>query len=723
MRFALLLLMADLCFGQAPKPFADRCAACHGADAEGSTQGPKLAGNRRLRTRSAAQIRGTIRNGIPASGMPAFPVDGKELDDLAKFVRSLNIPAAEVSMAGDPAAGAAFFRGEGRCAACHMVNGRGAAVGPDLSNAGKELSAAELREALLQPGAHIATGYALVNVRLRDGKSLRGFAHGRTNFDLQLQDLSGGLHMLRQDDIADLREETASLMPAVKQSPEVVQNLVAYLAGLGGVGPATEKPVASAPARSAPGDWSTFNGNVNGNRYSELRQIDTGNVSSLAVNWIFPVNHFGLETTPLVADGIMYITGPNQAWALDAATGRAVWHYARPRSTGLVGDASLGTNKGMALAGDQVFMVTDDAHLLALNRITGALVWEVVMPEETMKYGSTIAPLVVKDSVIAGVSGGDWGIRGFVVCYEVGTGRLKWRHWTVPEGTKLGGSTWLTGAYDADSDTVYWPTGNPWPDSDDRDRPRDNLYTNSILALDANTGERRWHYQFTPHDVHDWDGTEPPVLVDAVYKGSPRKLLLHADRNGFFYVLDRTNGNLLLAKPFLKNLTWAGGIGADGRPILKTPADGVMCPVDGANYDSVAFSPVTRLFYVMTLEQCRQEKRTGPWNGREPLLPTPQKVLRAIDIETGAIAWETPFIGPVSAKNWAGVLGTAGGLLFYQDPNGAFAAADERTGRLLWHFPTNVPMKSSPMTYIVGGRQYVALAAGPNIISFALPSK
>jgi glucose dehydrogenase len=236
----------------------------------------------------------------------------------------------------------------------------------------------------------------------------------------------------------------------------------------------------------------------------------------------------------------------------------------------------------------------------------------------------------------------------------------------------------------------------------------------------------KWHYQFTPHDIHDWDATEPPVLVNTVYQGHERKLLLHADRNGFFYVLDRTNGKVLLTSQFLRRLTWADGIGQDGRPRpvpeAKRDPDGIMCPADASNWDSTAFSPATRFYYVLTLEQCRQEKRSGNWRPGNVPEETPQKYLRAIDIDTGKVAWEIPQIGSVYPKTWPGVLGTAGGLLFYGDPNGAFAAVDERNGKPLWHFATNVYMKASPMTFTAGGRQFIAVAAGPNIVCFGLPA-
>jgi glucose dehydrogenase len=462
-----------------------------------------------------------------------------------------------------------------------------------------------------------------------------------------------------------------------------------------------------------PGDWLTYNGNDSGNRYSPIQQINTTNVSQLKLKWIFPLSYFGLEVTPLAAGGALYVTGPNQVIALEALTGAPIWRYARLPGAGLTGDAKLGTNRGVAILRDKVFFVTDDARLLALDRATGKLLWETPMAsDEGQSYGGTMAPLIVDDLVIAGVSGADEGIRGFVAAFHPDTGALAWRHWTVPEMPVTGGgSTWLTGSYDASSGTLYWATGNPWPDDDGGGRPGDNLYTNCVLALDAKTGDLKWHYQFTPHDLKDRDATEPNVLVDTMYQGKPSKLLLHADRNGFFYVLDRTNGKVLLAKPFLRRVDWASGIGSDGRPLVKDPRG---CPDDAANWDSTAFSPQTRLYYFMALEEC-----VGDSPGGYPD-QTGQRFLRAVNIETGKIAWEVPQPGSAHAKSWTGVLATAGGLIFYGQPNGGFAGVDQRNGKTLWRFPTNVRMKASPMTFTAGGHQYVAVAAGPNILCFGL---
>jgi glucose dehydrogenase len=503
-------------------------------------------------------------------------------------------------------------------------------------------------------------------------------------------------------------------MPAFGELPSAdLLSLVSYVRTLSPNGPTPSNPAAAKITWHGVtyGDWSSYNGGVSSNRYSILKQIDTGNVSNLKLKWIYPTQYFGLETSPLALDGVIYFTAPNQVLAIDALTGADIWKYSRPQTPGLQGDAKLGTNRGVAILDEKIFFVTDDAHLLAINRANGELIWDVLIPDEPRKYGGTIAPLIVNDKVVVGVAGADHGIRGFVAAFSITDGKLVWRHWTVPDKPDvLGGSTWLTGSYDPQTDTLYWPTGNPYPDSEDKDRPGDNLYTDCILALNAKTGELKWHYQFTPHDVLDRDATEPPVLIDATYQGTPRKLLLHADRNGFFYVLDRSNGELLLAKPFLKRVDWASSIGPDGRPVVVDPSG---CPSDAANWSPTAYSSATGLYYFLALEECIGKPTGYPDQ-------TGQRYLRAVNIETGQIAWEVPQPGPARAKTWTGVLLTAGGVLFYGKPNGGFDAVDEKTGDTLWHFPTNVRMKAPPITFMVKGNQYVIVAAGPNILCFGL---
>jgi alcohol dehydrogenase (cytochrome c) len=497
-------------------------------------------------------------------------------------------------------------------------------------------------------------------------------------------------------------------------------------------------------------DWPSYDGQYSGNRYTTLRQIDKTNVARLAPRWIFAMDDTtGLQTTPVVVDGIMYITSANQCFALDAGSGRQIWHYQRPRSKGLVGNAAGGINRGVAVEGDRAFLVTDNAHLLALNRFTGAIEWEVEMADARQNYNATAAPLAAGGLIVSGVAGGDGGARGFVAAYESATAKERWRFWTTPlpgepgsetwKGKTIehpGGATWMTGSFDPELGLLYWPTGNPGSDMNGDERLGDNLYTCSVVALDVQTGKLRWHYQFTPHDVWDWDAQQPLVLVDAHWEGRPRKLLLDANRNGFFYVLDRTDGKLLLAKPFVKKLTWAREIGADGRPVMNAdqlPTErGVrVCPslIGAANWWSNAYDPATGYYYVPVLESCAIfSKRETPWEAgkgfgggstRESPDDPPKKYLRAIDIHSGGIAWELPQTGPATTRG--GVLATASGIVFFCADGNEFAAADSATGKLLWHFQANHFWRASPMSYVFDGKQYVAVASGSSILAFGLP--
>ena len=744
--------------------FEARCAACHGADGKGGERGPDIISSERARRRSADDLSELIRKGIQAAGMPAFQLPGRELQELVAFVRSLSAPAIESAAPGDVAAGATFFFGKGNCSSCHMVKGRGGLLGPDLSELGIERTLPEIEQSLRAPGARLTPGFRLVSARLHDGQRLRGFAKNESNYDLQLQGLDGKLRLLRREEIAELVRENVSLMPEVKATEEEMRNLLAYLSRLSGAEPIAESTINSSSDESVNrggisfaeiaeprlGDWPTYHGHLSGNRHSPLRQIHTGNVSQLAPKWIFSIpNARRLEVTPVVVDGVMYVTTANRAYALDARSGRQIWRYQRPLTKGLVGDAAGAINRGVAILGDKVFMVTDHAHLIALHRLTGRLLWDVEMADHREHYGATSAPLVVKDLVISGISGGDEGVRGFLAAYKVSTGERVWRFWTIPapgeplSETWVGNAlphgcaaTWLTGTYDAQANLLYWTTGNPCPDYNGDERKGDNLYSDSALALEPETGKLRWHYQFTPHDLHDWDAQQTPMLIDAEFKGRRRQLLAQANRNGFFYVLDRMTGELLLAKPFIEQLTWASGIGTDGRPQLlsggaPTPAGVKTCPaVEGAtNWMSTAYDPETGLFYVMALEKCDiYSKSPEPWErgksfyggGTRGAPDEPgRKYLRAIDLQTGKTVWQYPQIGP--GNSWGGALSTAGGLVFFGDDSGAFAAVEAKSGKPLWYFHTNESWKASPMTYLAGGKQYVAVAAGSNILAFGLP--
>ena len=496
-------------------------------------------------------------------------------------------------------------------------------------------------------------------------------------------------------------------------------------------------------------NWPSYNGDYTGQRYSRLKQIDAANVSNLRAAWVFhPGNTQYLEVTPVVVRGLMYITASNDVFALDAQTGRQVWHYHRPISSGLLDDAAAHKNRGVAVWGDSVFVETDDAHLLSLDARSGGLRWDVQYAEKEKHYGATSAPLVVKDTVVVGTSGGDSGVRGFVAGFDAATGIRKWLFWTIPGPGEFGseswpgdsylhggGTTWMPGTYDPELNLLYWTTSNAAPDFVGDSRPGDDLYTACVLALDPDTGKLKWYFQFTPHDLYDYDATETPVLLELQENGATRHLLVQANRNGFFYVLDRTNGKFLRATPFVKKLTWATGIDEVGRPILSglipTPEGTTICPgIDGAtNWFSPSYSRETGLFYVLALESCNlfqgkpKEFVKGEtfYNTGTISLPGErmQKILLALNPADGKIAWSYPQVG--RGHSWGGTLTTAGGVVFFCDDSESFEAVDAKTGQPLWHLNTGQNFHASPMTYEVNGVQYVAIAAGSDIFTFTLP--
>ena len=721
----------------------------------GGERAPAIGGGNRARLESDSSVREIINNGISGTGMPAFHLPFDEVDKLIVFVRSRVTPLSQTPVSGDPQTGASLFFGKSGCSGCHMLRGRGGLNGPDLTELPNQLSLAELETSLTNPNSRRQPGYQVATLKLKSGESIRGFIRNESGFDLQLQGFDKKLYLLRRDQIAEINREPGSLMPGFTGSSDEKRDLVAFLAHSSNTPLDAVTPQESLPGAVSwrqvthpePGSWPTYHGQLNGNRYTELDQITPQNVAGLSPAWMFNIpGAHSLEGTPIVSAGVMYVTTVNTVYALDARAGRTIWEYTRPTSKPLVGDAASGINRGVALLGDRVFVVTDNAHILALHRLTGALLWDTEMADSHKHYGSTSAPLVVGDVVVSGVSGGDEGIRGFVSGYKVSTGERAWRFWTIPApgdpeaATWVGralehgcGSTWFTGTYDTNSDTLIWPVGNPCPDFNGDERKGDNLYSDSVIALDPATGKLKWHYQFTPHDLHDWDATEVPMLVDADYHGQPRKLLLQGNRNGFFYVLDRENGKFLSASPFVKKLTWTTGIGADGRPILTnafepTPNGSEICPsMDGAsNWMSTAYSPKTGFFYLMALEKCNVFNKNNEWwkqgesfyggAARDVAGAKPKKYLRAMDIQTGKIAWEYEQTGPGDA--WGGLLCTVTNLLFFGDDNGAFTAVSSLDGKPLWSFQMNAHWHASPMTYLVDGHQYIAIEVGASVVAF-----
>jgi len=493
-----------------------------------------------------------------------------------------------------------------------------------------------------------------------------------------------------------------------------------------------------------PQNWLTYSGDYSGRRFSPLDQINIVNAKKLTAKWVYQTAATGkLETTPLVVDGILYATAQDdRAFALDARTGRPIWMYQHPLP-GDIRPCCGRVNRGLAILGDKVFLGTLDAHVIALDSKTGNVVWDVLAADYQKGYSFTVAPLAVKNLVVIGVSGGEYGVRGFIDAYDAASGERQWRFYTVPgpgkpghetwegDSWKVGGApAWNTGTYDAATNQIFWPTGNPSPSNRGQGRAGDNLYSNSLLALNAYTGKMNWYFQFTKHDEHDWDATQVPVMIDS----GDKHLIAQANRNGFFYVLDRTSGKLLSASAYGKQ-TWSDGKDAAGRPVAKkeaspTLAGHTVCPgaLGTTNFMAPAFDPQTALFYVTARDQCDifstapQPYEAGHAYYGSAYFPSEEAepyrgFLKAIDPATGEIKWKFEHTSPT----WSGLLSTAGGLVFTGDAEGNFIALDAATGKPLWHFQMGGAVYAAPMAFAVDGKQYVAIAAGSALYAFALP--
>jgi alcohol dehydrogenase (cytochrome c) len=496
-------------------------------------------------------------------------------------------------------------------------------------------------------------------------------------------------------------------------------------------------------------DWPMYNGDYTGRRYTGLKQVTPANASQLQVKWVFHTRTPGtLQLTPIVVAGVMFVAGSNDMFALDATTGRTLWHHTRAVSTGLIDDASGHINRGVAVLGTRVYMETDNAHLICLDARSGNQIWDVPYAPGNKNYGATSAPTIVKNKVLVGTSGGDDGVRGFIAAFDAETGKEVWRLWTIPApgepgseswpgDTYLhgGATTWMPGTYDPKLNLLYWGTSNASPDFDGSVRPGDDLYTACVLAIDPDTGKLKWHFQFTPHDVNDYDAVETPILIDRVYKGQPRKLLVQANRNGFIYILDRTDGKFLFAKQFALKANWATGIDAQGKPIrtalMPTPEGTKMCPsfAGATNWYSPSYSEATKLFYFKALDNCSvfatktedfaEGKPYYSTGARRPPDDHGDKFLLAFDIDKGDFAWRQEQPGEQYAN--AGVMSTATGLIVFADNADMLEVADGRTGRPLWHFNVGQGLHASPMSYGVEGKQYFAIAAGSDLFAFGLP--
>ena len=524
-----------------------------------------------------------------------------------------------------------------------------------------------------------------------------------------------------------------------------------------------------------PRNWLTYSGNYFSDRHSRLDQITPANIRNLERQWVYQSSAFGLswEATPLVVDGIMYVTQrPNDIVALDARTGRVFWIYSYPTPADH-GACCGANNRGVAVLGERVFMATLDAHVVAIDAATGAEMWDVEVADKRLQYAFTLAPLAIKDKVLVGTAGGDRGIRGFIAALDAATGEEVWRFYTIPapgepghetwepcppnpetfcdpEAWKHGGgSVWLTGSYDPELNLTYWGVGNPGPDWNPAQRPGDNLYTSSVVALDADTGEIRWHFQFTPGDPYDFDAVQIPVLADIERSGTMFKAMLWANRNGFYYVLDRATGRFLTGRAFVK-VNWAEGLDDSGRPIAtpQPPGEPTFPAVQGAtNWYSPSYSPRTELFYIPAWEdrasifnpEPQEYEQAGTFLGgftttveAAPGAPTVPVRMRgpindwtedagrgavlALDALTGEERWRFELTDVIRS----GMLTTASDLLFSGARSGYFQALDASTGELLWRLNLGAQIVNGPTTYAVDGRQYVTIIAGHSLSAFAL---
>jgi alcohol dehydrogenase (cytochrome c) len=597
-----------------------------------------------------------------------------------------------------------------------------------------------------------------VTLVLLGGQRVRGTRKNEDAFSIQLMLTTERLQGYRKADIREVLADKASLMPdftSNRLNDRDLDDVVAYLGALRGgasgveasaVAGVTSQRLIESPMTT---DWLMYSGDYTGRRHSPLTQITPQNVNRLTAQWAFQSDSLalsrGFEATPLVVDGVIYLTGPNgNAWAIDARTGRQFWRYRRPNLPDLTAGAGYPVNRGFAALGGQLFMVTLDAHVVSLDMKTGAVVWDSILADYKNGYAATPAPLVVKDKVIVGSSGGEGPTRGFIQAFDARTGKPLWRFYTIPnpgeKGSETwpspdamirgGGAAWVTGSYDPELNLVYYGTGNPNPDYYGTERKGDNLYTCSIVALDADTGQLKWHYQFTPHDTHDWDSNHIPVLADVPINGQSRRVVMVANRNGFFYALDRATGKLLVAKPFT-DTNWAREIGADGRPIVLEELGTKKCLPDfwgGTNFMPPSYDPALKLFFVTARETCvtyvavKPEIKVGEASVGGGVRRVADRIydygaLRAIDPSTGERKWELRYATP----SLAGVMSTASGLVFAGDNEGNFMAVDARTGKALWHYPTGASIwGAAATTFLLDGRQFVLIPSGTTLVAFAL---
>jgi alcohol dehydrogenase (cytochrome c) len=540
-------------------------------------------------------------------------------------------------------------------------------------------------------------------------------------------------------------------MAAQPLPDEHIWQLVGYLRSIDtGIASIAEKPAINAvpvpydelrSIREPAEDWLTYSGSYRSARHSALTQIDPSNVSQLALQWVYQFDEppMTIESSPIVRKGVMYVTAaPGSVHALDAASGTTLWSYSREPDSATVEVSSGIINRGVAVLDDKVFVGTWDCHVIALSASSGEVLWDSMVVADK-RYLISAAPLAYRDLVVTGV-GTAWGGRGVIVAFDANTGEERWRFTTIPDPGEPGNDTWagdswreggaptwLTGSYDVEQDLLVWGVGNPKPDNDAEARKGDNLYSNSVIALKGTTGELVWHFQFTPNDSRDWDSNQIPVFADYESQDGPQRRVLWANRNGFYYVIDRDSGRYIRSTPFVHQ-NWTAGIDPNGRPLPRKQEakreEGYLIHPSangGTNWWSPAFNPSLNLFFVPALEQGMvffTSAESWPLPSGKPFYTA----VRALDANTGALVWEHRNAPRLKYNEMGGLLSTASGLVFGADLS-SFFALDARTGNLLWSVQTGGRVRSAPVTFAVNGKQHVAIAGGNVLLTFALPTQ
>jgi PQQ-dependent dehydrogenase (methanol/ethanol family) len=728
--------------------FSQNCSACHGETGKGGRASDLTSGQWKFGSSDDDLVRNILK-GIAGTQMPAIKLSEADARKVVAYVRRLSGTdgaGKERSAAkGAAAAGLGLFFSAAQCSQCHSFGGRGGMLAADLTNIRAEQSVSKIEQLMRQP-------IKMIEARLKSGATVRGVVKGEDTFWWRVRDEKGKWHVLSKREVVS----KPYTQPHPTLPPQVQEDVLAFLTqAQPGYDPnPTWQPAADFNvtfkrlnnAQAEPHNWLSYWGDLRGTHYSGLRQVTPLNAAMLRSQWTYQLGGTSIETTPLVVDGMMFVTGPlSDVTALDARTGQPLWQFKRKLAP-VASHCTVMTNRGLAVLGDRIFLATLDMHLIALDARSGNVIWDVEQDDYRKGFSNTHAPLAIDGKIIVGVTAGECALTGFVDAFDAATGKRLWRTYTTPQAgdpnrktwepesaADFGGApTWTTGTYDSDTQTLFWTTGNPGPDYDGSVRGGDNLYSCSVIALDHETGKMKWWFQFTPHDVHDWDANETPMLIDGFVKGKQRKLLVTAQRNAFYYVLDRETGEFLNGQAFAKQ-TWAKGLDAKGRPIVlpdttPTPTGNHVCPdaAGAANWGSPSYDPANGFFLVSVREACAiytsVTKSPVPGQGftgggvEVDANGAPGSV-RALDALTGATKWNFPLQTGASST---GVIATAGGVTFASSNDGNLIALDSRTGKYLWHYFTGARIIASPMAYAVNGKQYIAIAGQSAVFVFAL---